>query len=94
MNQAKKGTEINYVFEIADQFRRCCCRTAILTPMDFAIIAEWGKQEIPLSIVLTSIEDFCGKKNVEIGSIAEIQDKVKQDFIRWLQTRSDRRQNT
>ena len=77
---------MSYVREIADLFRLRCRHITILNPMDFAIIAEWEKQDIPLFIIRESIEEVCGQKNdPEIRSIADIQDEVKRKFINWLQ---------
>lgn len=78
---------MSYVLEIADQFLCRCSHVAILDPADFSIIAEWEKQDIPLSVILASIDEVCGEKKntINIGSIADIQDQVKTNFIAWLQ---------
>ena len=79
---------MSYVVDIADLFLSRCGHITILNPTDFAIIAEWEKQDIPLSVILESIEEVCGKNNGQkINSIADIQDIVQQNFINWLQTK-------
>lgn len=80
---------MNYVREIADIFRLHCRHITILDPMDFALIAEWEKQDIPLPVILRSIEEVCSQENdLAIESIADIQDRIKQNFVNWLQTNS------
>ena len=83
---------MNYVREVADQFLARCSNAEILSPTDFSIIAEWEKQEVPLAVILKSINEVCDEQNEndpQIGAVADIQDKVKQDFINWLQTKGN-----
>lgn len=82
---------MNYVPEIANRFLYCCRHITILGPADFAIIAEWEKQDIPVAVVLESIEEVCGHKTdgETILSVADIQGKVKQNFVAWLQTKGN-----
>ena len=80
---------MDYIREVANRFLARCPNITILVPMDFAIIAEWEKQEIPLAVVLKSINeaaDSRNKKEFRICSVTDIQDAVRQDFIRWLNT--------
>jgi len=82
---------MNYVREVADLFLSRCRDVTILSPIDFVIIAEWEKQEIPLDVILTSINEMCLEitDRPRVRSVADIQDTVKQDFLNWLQTKQD-----
>jgi len=73
---------MNYVEEIADEFRERCHNTATLGPADFTLIAEWEKQEIPKEVVLSAISVLCTS---DIRSVVEINGGVKQYFVDWLQ---------
>ncbi|MFN0279227.1 MAG: hypothetical protein ACKVRN_11570 [Pyrinomonadaceae bacterium] len=77
---------VNYVREVTDLFTARCRNPATLTPDDFAIIAEWHKQEIPLEVILKSIGEVCDGHCENKLSVTDIQDKVKRDFVNWLQT--------
>jgi len=82
---------MSYVIAVADLFLARCPNVTILSPMDFTIIAEWEKQEIPLDVVFDSINRFCdelGKKIGEVRSISDLRSSVKQNYINWLQTNS------
>ena len=46
---------MNYITEVADLFITRSRRVTILNPMDYVIIAEWEKQEIPLAVIFDSI---------------------------------------
>ena len=78
---------MSYVGEIADLFRSRCGDTAILGPMDYVIIAEWEKQEIPIAIIAAAITEICDRLNdgdPGIDSVGYFQDIVKQNFREWL----------
>ena len=75
---------MSYIREVADLVLASSSDPAILNPTDFVIIAEWEKQEIPFSVIAETIN---GSKS---NSVGEIQDKVKQNFISWLQAKDDR----
>ncbi len=82
---------MNYVIDVADLFLARCPNVSILSPMDFTIIAEWEKQEIPLAVVFDSINAVCGHLNdagPKVGSINDLRIVVKQNYINWLQTNS------
>jgi hypothetical protein len=81
---------MNYVMQVSDLFLARCSYIKILGPMDFTIIAEWEKQEIPLEIVLASIVEVCDKLNREgtkTQSIGDVQAAVEQNFKLWLETK-------
>lgn len=80
---------MNYVGEVADLFRSRSGATKILCPMDYVIIAEGEKQEVPLEVVTASITEVCdrpGGKEIKIDSVGYFQDVVKQNFRVWLQS--------
>ena len=78
---------MSYVGEIADLFLSRCGDTKILCPMDYAIIAEWEKQEIPIALVTSAIDEAFGLGqggDHGIDSVGYFQDIVKQNFREWL----------
>lgn len=82
---------MSYVTNVADLFLSRSSRgAAILNPMDYVIIAEWEKEEIPLDIVLGSINEVCNNLNEEIRieSIEYFQGTVKKNYKNWLQLQS------
>ena len=81
---------MSYVTEVTELFLSHSPGVSILDPMDYTIIAEWEKQEIPLAIVLAAIEEGCAnckEEPVKIESIAYFQEEIKKNFRSWLQTR-------
>ncbi len=59
--------------------------------MDYVIIAEWEKQEIPLAVIAATINEICDHlsgDNIRIDSVSFFQDTVKHNFRAWLQTES------
>lgn len=78
--------DMNYIREVTNLFTARCRNPATLTPDDFALIAEWKKQEIPLEVILKSIGEVCDGQCENKLSVTDIQDKVKRDFVNWLQT--------
>ena len=80
---------MSYVEEIAGLFRSRCNDAKILHSMDYVIIAEWEKQEIPVAIVATAINRICdelGDEALRIESVGHFQETIKQNFRAWLQT--------
>lgn len=63
----------------------------ILSPLDWALMEQWQKQEIPLKIVLRSIEnvfDVADKnphRTRSIKSLAFCKEEVEAQFGEWLQ---------
>ena len=84
---------MNYVNDAAELFLSRCRDLTILSPADFATIAEWEKQEIPLGVILRSINEMCddlSDADSKPKSISEFQSSVKRNFIAWLQTKTVR----
>ena len=82
---------MSYVEEIADLFRSRCDDSKILHPMDYLIIAEWEKQEIPLALDATAINKICdelGDDEPRIESMGHFQETIKQNFGVWLEAQA------
>jgi hypothetical protein len=82
---------MNYIEEVANCFLNGCLGISILDPDDYALIAEWEKQEIPLEIVITSmmkIFDYqtTNKTCEVINSIVFFQHEINKNYTEWLQT--------
>lgn len=80
---------MSYVTDVADLFLSRCQIVVILSPTDYATIAEWEKQEIPLTVVfdsLNSVFDNLPQNNesVNIESIGHFHNEVKKGFADWL----------
>ena len=78
---------MSYVAEIADLFRSRWGDATILDPTDYAIIAEWEKQEIPIALVIAAIDEAFDRIQGDdsgIDSVGYFQDIVKQNFREWL----------
>ena len=57
--------------------------------MDYVIIAEWEKQEIPLVVVMATINELCDRmidNDPGMGSAGYFQETIKHNFGTWLQT--------
>ena len=57
------------------------------SPEDYATIAEWEKQEIPLAFVLSTIDRVISeseKRREMIDSIIQISPSVDSRFADWL----------
>lgn len=80
---------MNYVVAVADLFLARCHNEAILSPSDFATIAGWEKEEIPVDVIFRSINELCDQ-GVKFSSLSDFQSLVKQNFVEWLRVQSDR----
>ncbi len=83
---------MNYVKTVADLLntRRHC---QILGAADYVVIAEWEKEQIPLEIVIGSINhclDFLEKTKVyeDVNSVNYFQEIIRKNFIAWLQSQA------
>lgn len=80
---------MSYVSEITDRLLARCPKLTMLEAMDYVMIAEWEKQEIPLEIVFRSIDTVCAGRDEnpsEAVSTARLQIAVKKNFRDWLRT--------
>jgi hypothetical protein len=83
----KAGACMSYVSVVTDFFATRQGADFIFSPADYATIAEWEKQEIPLAFVLSTIDRVIGeseKRKETIGSIIQISGSVQSRFADWL----------
>lgn len=83
---------MSYVTEVAELFLAHCPNVSFLGPADYTIVAEWEKQEIPLTIVFTAIEEGFSNYNddsARIESIGYFHESIKQNYRNWLQTQEE-----
>ncbi len=79
---------MSYIGEVTNLFQSRCGEIKILDPMDYVIIAEWEKQEIPLAVVAGAINEICDRLggDLRIDSVSYFQETIKRNFRAWLQT--------
>ncbi len=78
---------MNYVSTVADFFTTRSGLTATLSPEDYAAIAEWEKQEIPLAFVLRALErrlNDLESKQTRIAPPSELQAAINYEFAQAL----------
>ena len=80
---------MSYVTDVADLFLSRCQNISMLNPMDYATIAEWEKQEIPIDIVFDSLnrafDSLSNNKELKnIESIGYFHNEVKKNYVNWL----------
>ncbi len=83
---------MNYIGEVTNLFRSRCGGIKILGPMDYVMIAEWEKQEIPLAVVAAAINEICDQLSGDerrIDSVSYFQETIKHNFRAWLQTEGE-----
>lgn len=82
---------MNYVSQVADFILSHSNCVSVLGPEIYTAIAEWEKKEIPLSLVIESIDEVCGDKR-EATSTVELIDRlqaaVNENFRIWLVNRN------
>lgn len=78
---------MSYVSTVADFFTTRSGLPAVLSPDDYASIAEWEKQEIPLAFVLQALDYHLGHSQSEYAkpdSIFELRSTVSLEFAESL----------
>jgi hypothetical protein len=78
---------MSYVSVVTDFFSTRQGRSFSFSPEDYAAIAEWEKQEIPLSFVLDTIERVISeseKRSEPVESITQINGSIHTQFANWL----------
>ena len=83
---------MDYVAEVTGAFRSRSGPAPIIDAADYAQIAEWEKQEIPLFVVILAIDQAFEKRNAtaeQIGTISDLRDEVKRRFGGWLRRTAD-----
>lgn len=84
----------NYFTEIEETFIKRRGKSLLLSPLDWALIETWQEREVPLSIVLRSIEkvfdnaDAQPNRKRSIKSIAYCKEEVEAQFAEWLETQT------
>ena len=79
---------MNYVLEVANSLLARSHRVSILGPEIYAMIAEWEKKEIPLAIVMNSLDEIYGETGQSSGdmeSTDRLKSVVDKNFAAWLQ---------
>lgn len=77
---------MDYVSNIAHSILARPGCVPLLGPEIYTAIAEWEKKEIPLPVVMISIDEVCGGNNVNgtLASIDRLQSVVSKNFFIWL----------
>ena len=78
---------MDYILDIAHSIQARSGDVTILGPEVYTTIAEWEKKEIPLPVVMISIDQFCSENGVPAAnsaSIEALQAVVNQNFTTWL----------
>ncbi|HSE34222.1 MAG TPA: hypothetical protein VLA93_21790 [Pyrinomonadaceae bacterium] len=82
----------NYFTEIEDTFVRRRGKHLFLSPMDWALMESWKQRDIPLHLVLRSIErafdSFEARpRKRSVKSLLYCQEEVEAQFAEWLESR-------
>ncbi len=77
---------MGYISNIADSIQFRTGGVSVLAPEIYTAIAEWEKKEIPLPVVMISIDEVCGGKDVSgaPASMDRLQAVVNKNFRIWL----------
>ncbi len=73
----------NYFNEIEAAFNRGRRKFKLLSPLDWGLMAEWQKREIPLFIVLRAMSDVREKSTQQINSLAYFESAVNREFVEF-----------
>jgi hypothetical protein len=82
----------NYFSEIEETFIRRRGRNLFLSPLDWALIEDWQEREIPLHIILRSIEkvfdgyDAKPKKHRSVKSLMYCREEIEAQYEEWLES--------
>lgn len=82
---------MTYVNKVADFYVARFAGVRMLSAEDYTMIAEWEKQNIPVAIVLRSINDVYysyTSDGIEIKTIGECDETVRNIFRDWLEIKS------
>lgn len=87
---------MSYVSNIANSILSHAHNAAVLGPEIYTAIAEWEKREIPVAIVLNSIEEVCSHGPQESADRVRVdlfEDAVVRNFRTWLAQGNDQPMN-
>lgn len=83
---------MSYVSDVAEFVAARRGSPTILSPSEYAVIAEWEKQEIPIKLVFGIFDrslmgsESSGRRSV---SIEELDKAVYLQYADWLQNRTE-----
>ena len=78
---------MNYVSNIEESILSHTRKSVVLGPELYTAIAEWEKKEIPVAVVLISIDEVyrqAGESFQERPPVEMLQDTVLRNFTTWL----------
>ncbi|CAN5210687.1 hypothetical protein BH20ACI2_BH20ACI2_23070 [soil metagenome] len=76
---------MSYVSEVAQLFLLQNPDIPFLSPLDYVLISEWEKEEIPLPLVLDAIREFSiTPENATQPSLTYLRNEVKNSYALWL----------
>ena len=84
---------MNYVREVTCLLQSRRSDLKILSPLDYLMVAEWEKQEIPLVLVIAAINEICDQikdDDTRIRSVSYFQETINRNYDDWLQGKSER----
>lgn len=82
---------MSYISDAAEFFLSLTPETPFLSPLDYCLLAEWEKQEIPLFVVLKAIE-ACRAGRAPAKDLVDLKSTVKEIYVEWLSTETGSRQ--
>ena len=81
----------NYFSEIEELFVRRRGRNLLLSPLDWALIETWQEREVPLHIILRSIErvfdgvDKQPARKRTVKSLLYCKEEIEAQYAEWLE---------
>ena len=75
---------MSYVSEASELYTSLNPDTPYLSSFDYTMIAEWEKQEIPLSLVLDAIRTLSSRPGSD-ERISLLKQEIKSRYADWLQ---------
>jgi hypothetical protein len=81
----------SYFSEIEETFIRRRGKNLLLSPLDWALIEAWQEREVPLHLILRSIEKVFdnhekSKKKRSIKSLAFCSEEIEAQYHEWLES--------
>lgn len=85
---------MSYVSEVVEFVAARRGSPTILSPGEYAVIAEWEKQEIPMRLIFGAFDKAInenGKKQKTQSSIEELDEVVCLRYAEWLRNKNEAR---
>ena len=82
-----RWSAMNYVSNIAESILSHTRTSVVLGPELYTAIAEWEKREIPVAVVLISIDEVYRQASESFNErppVEMLQDTVSKNFTTWL----------